>query len=108
MDQLPRNERPYALKAGDGWTYRFGIDFTVKSSEVEAGSGAAFMEYVTKKGEEPPGHTHETENEMSAGGCYHSMWRRVVDLEKGLYLLTAVDAITNPKKSRSGLRLHNR
>ena len=32
--------RPYALKAGEGWTYRFGIDFTVKAGEIQDGSGA--------------------------------------------------------------------
>lgn len=61
----PNNEvRPYALKQGEGWTYRFGIDFTVKVSEVKEGSGAAVLEYITKKGEEPPDHTHSSEDEM--------------------------------------------
>lgn len=55
---------PYALQAGEGWTYRFGIDFTLKSREVVPGSGAAFVEYTTRKGEEPPDHTHRTEDEM--------------------------------------------
>jgi quercetin dioxygenase-like cupin family protein len=56
--------KPYALKAGEGWTYRFGIDFTVKASEIQDGNGAAVLEYRTKKGDEPPNHTHETEDEM--------------------------------------------
>ena len=62
----PANERqPYALKAGEGWTYRlFGVDFTVKAGEMPAGNGAAIMEYVTRKGEEPGEHTHPTEDEM--------------------------------------------
>jgi quercetin dioxygenase-like cupin family protein len=64
MDQHNNRNQPYALKEGEGWTYRFGIDFNVKSSEAQAGSGAAFLEYLTKKGEEPPSHTHETEDEM--------------------------------------------
>ena len=34
MNKLHRQAQPYALKAGEGWTYRFGIDFTVKASEV--------------------------------------------------------------------------
>jgi len=55
---------PYALKASQGWTYRFGIDMTVKSSEVRQASGAAVLEYVTRKGEEPPDHTHASEDEM--------------------------------------------
>ena len=64
MDQLDSQMRPYVLKAGKGWTYRYGIDFTVKASEVREGSGVAFLEYVTRKGEEPPDHTHQTEDEI--------------------------------------------
>ena len=56
--------KPYALKASEGWVYRFGIDFTVKASETQDTNGAAILEYVTKKGEEPPSHTHQTEDEM--------------------------------------------
>jgi len=47
-----------------GWTYRYGIDFTVKTGEVHGGHGAAFLEYITRQGEEPPSHTHDTEDEM--------------------------------------------
>lgn len=54
---------PYTLKAGEGWTYRFGIDQTVKAGELQPGRGAAVMEYTTRKGEEPPDHTHPTEDE---------------------------------------------
>ena len=54
----------YALKAGEGWTYRMGIDFTVKVNEVRAGGSVAMMEYVTRKGEEPEAHTHATEDEI--------------------------------------------
>lgn len=64
MDQPGNRIQPYALNAGEGWTYRFGIDFTVKAGEVQKNNGAAFLEYVTKKGEEPPSHKHETEDEM--------------------------------------------
>jgi quercetin dioxygenase-like cupin family protein len=64
MNQPGDQRRPYALKAGAGWTYRFGIDFTVKAGEIQPGSGAAFLEYVTKKGEEPSDHTHATEDEL--------------------------------------------
>ena len=56
--------RPYALKAGEGWTYRSDIDFTVKCGELAPGRGAAFMEYTTRKDEEPPDHTHPTEDEL--------------------------------------------
>lgn len=56
--------RPYALKAGEGWTYRYDIDFTVKAGELRPGRGAALIEYVTQKGEEPPAHTHSSEDEI--------------------------------------------
>jgi quercetin dioxygenase-like cupin family protein len=56
--------RPYTLKAGEGWTYRYDIDFTVKAGELRPGRGAAFIEYTTQKGEEPPDHTHATEDEL--------------------------------------------
>ena len=56
--------RPYALKSGEGWTYRYNIDFTVKAGELNPGRGAAFVEYTTRKGEEPPDHTHATEDEI--------------------------------------------
>jgi len=55
---------PYSLKSGEGWTYRYGIPFTVKSGELNPGRGAAFTEYTTRKGEEPPDHTHPTEDEI--------------------------------------------
>ncbi|RIK41263.1 MAG: hypothetical protein DCC55_12520 [Chloroflexi bacterium] len=56
--------RPYALQAGEGWTYRHGIDFTVKAGELQPGRGAAFTEYTTRKGEEPSDHIHPTEDEL--------------------------------------------
>jgi quercetin dioxygenase-like cupin family protein len=55
---------PYALKPGEGWTYRYGIPFTVKAGELRPGRGAAITEYTTRKGEEPPDHTHPTEDEI--------------------------------------------
>jgi quercetin dioxygenase-like cupin family protein len=55
---------PYALRPGEGWTYNIGIDFTVKAGELRSTNGAAVIEYVTKRGEEPPDHTHPTEDEM--------------------------------------------
>jgi len=54
----------YALGRGDGWVYRHGVDFAVKAGELGTGNGAAVMEYLTAKGEEPPDHTHPTEDEM--------------------------------------------
>lgn len=78
--------QPYALKAGEGWTYRMGIDFTIKSSEVRAGSGAAVMEYLTRKGEEPESHTHPTEDEifyvLEGKISFHCI-SRIFNLEKG-------------------------
>jgi quercetin dioxygenase-like cupin family protein len=56
--------RPYALKAGEGWTYAYGIDFTVKAGELGPGRRVAVVEYTTRHGEEPPEHTHDTEDEI--------------------------------------------
>ncbi|MBX3081222.1 MAG: cupin domain-containing protein [Anaerolineae bacterium] len=56
--------RPYALQAGEGRTYRYDIKFTVKAGELQPGRGATFLEYTTRKGEEPPMHTHPTEDEL--------------------------------------------
>jgi len=64
MTQPINPTKPYALNAGAGWTYRYGIDFTVKAGEIQPGRGATFMDYVTRKGEEPPPHSHPTEDEM--------------------------------------------
>ena len=56
--------KPYMLQAGEGWTYHYGIDHTVKASELQFGRGAAVIEYTTRQGEEPPDHTHPTEDEL--------------------------------------------
>jgi quercetin dioxygenase-like cupin family protein len=56
--------RPYALKPGEGWTYHDGIDFTVKVGELGQGRHVAVLEYTTRRGEEPPEHTHPTEDEI--------------------------------------------
>lgn len=64
MNQSNEWDHPYALQPGEGWIYRLGIDFNVKAGEIQQGRGAAVMEYSTKKGEEPPSHIHETEDEM--------------------------------------------
>lgn len=64
MDQSDSNRRPYALKKGEGWIYNIGINFDVKAGEIAPGNGAALMEYVTRKGEEPGEHTHPTEDEI--------------------------------------------
>ena len=64
MDQPGGRQRPYVLQAGEGWTYRFGIDLTVKAGELQPGSGAAVLEYASRPGDEPPDHTHATEDEL--------------------------------------------
>jgi quercetin dioxygenase-like cupin family protein len=40
------------------------VDFVVKAGEMQPGRGAAVLEYVTRKGEEPADHLHPTEDEM--------------------------------------------
>ncbi len=53
MEQAQLGNKPYMLKAGDGWVYRSGIDMIVKASEIRLGSGAAVLEYTSLHGEEP-------------------------------------------------------
>jgi quercetin dioxygenase-like cupin family protein len=58
--------RPYALQARESWTYRFaelGIDFGVKVGEQRHGRRLGLFELTTRAGEEPPHHTHATEDE---------------------------------------------
>ncbi len=65
MDQTPIS--PYALQAGEGWTYSFaelGVDFVVKVGEEGQGRRLAVFELTTRAGEEPPEHTHATEDEI--------------------------------------------
>lgn len=57
--------RPYAFGDGQGWTCRqHGVDFALKVAELGQGRGLAVAEYTTRAGEEPPDHTHATEDEM--------------------------------------------
>ena len=56
--------QPYALAAGEGWTYNVGIDFTVKAGELGPGRRLAVVEYTTRAGEEPEDHVHPTEDEI--------------------------------------------
>jgi quercetin dioxygenase-like cupin family protein len=89
MNQPDSRMQPYALRAGEGWIYRFGIDFTVKASEARSGSGVAIFEYVTRKGEEPPDHTHRTEDEMFyvlEGSITFRCGEAIFDLEKGDFI----------------------
>lgn len=56
--------QPYALQAGEGWTYRYGIDVTLKCGELTPGRGASVVEFASVQGEEPPDHVHPTEDEL--------------------------------------------
>jgi len=56
--------KPYSLHSDEGWIHRVGVDFIVKAGETRANGGAAVLEFVTRKGEEPGEHTHPTEDEM--------------------------------------------
>lgn len=56
--------KPYHLERDAGRTYDVGIPITVKAGERGTTNGAAVIEFVTRKGEEPGEHTHETEDEM--------------------------------------------
>jgi quercetin dioxygenase-like cupin family protein len=60
----PAVSKPYALKAGEGWTYSLGPGFVVKAGEIGAGRRLAFVDYTTRAGEEPEDHTHATEDEI--------------------------------------------
>ena len=89
MDKPDRQIQPYALREGEGWVYRYGIDFTLKAGEVQNGSGASFLEYVTRQGEEPPSHTHRTEDEMFyvlEGAVTFQCGEETFDLEQGGFI----------------------
>jgi quercetin dioxygenase-like cupin family protein len=61
----------------------------VKAGEVQTGSGAAILEYATVKGEEPPDHTHATEDEMFyvlEGAITFRCDGEAFDLEKGGFI----------------------
>lgn len=90
MNQLTERDRPYALHPGEGWIYRFDTDFTVKASEIQPGSSVAIMEYSARKGEEPPSHMHETEDEMFyvlEGAITFRCGTETFSLEKGGFIL---------------------
>jgi len=66
-----------------------GVDFHVKAGEIQPGSGAAFLEYVTRKGEEPEDHAHPTEDEMFyvlAGAITFRCGEESFDLEQGGFI----------------------
>jgi quercetin dioxygenase-like cupin family protein len=62
--EKPEPAKPYALRAGEGWTYGFGPDFVVKAGELARGRRLAVVEYTTRAGEEPGDHTHPSEDEI--------------------------------------------
>jgi quercetin dioxygenase-like cupin family protein len=81
--------KPYALKSGEGWTYRYDIDFTIKAGELSPGRGASVTEYTTKKGEEPPEHIHATEDEIFyvlAGELTFRCGGETFDVEQGGFI----------------------
>ena len=89
MDHTHARRDAYALQAGEGWTYRFGIDFVVKAGEIRDAGGVAVMEYVARKGEEPDDHTHDTEDEMFYvldGALTFRCGGQSFDVEKGGFL----------------------
>lgn len=89
MHQTATRTQPYALGAGEGKIVNQGIDFILKASEIAEGSGSAFLEYVTRQGEEPPSHTHETEDEMFyvlEGALTFHCGDQTFDVEKGGFI----------------------
>lgn len=55
----------FVLRPGEGRRYNwYGYDFTVKAGHPETLGAAGFMEFATKKGEEPSDHVHAGEDEI--------------------------------------------
>jgi quercetin dioxygenase-like cupin family protein len=93
---------PYALKAGEGPTYQYGVPFTVKAGELKTTNGAAVTEYTTCKGEEPNDHTHPTEDEMFYvldGSLTFRCGDRTFDLEAGGFVFL-------PRGIKHGYTIH--
>lgn len=61
---MAKKTAPYYLKRGEGKKHDIGIDVTVKAGEARSTNGAAVIEFVTRKGEEPGDHVHDSEDEM--------------------------------------------
>jgi quercetin dioxygenase-like cupin family protein len=56
---------PYALNDGEGRSYLwYNFLFTMKAGPRETGGAFALMDFATRKGEEPPEHVHEGEDEL--------------------------------------------
>jgi hypothetical protein len=43
--------KPYALHSGEGWVYRYGVDFVVKAGEVQAGRGGFVSDLESSQGQ---------------------------------------------------------
>jgi len=57
--------KPLVLKTGEGRSYSWNeYLFTVKAGDAETERGVSFMEFFTRKGDEPPVHVHEEEDEI--------------------------------------------
>ncbi len=56
--------RPYALAADEGTVVELGIPHLIKAGERGLGRGLAAFVLDTVHGEEPPTHTHRTEDEV--------------------------------------------
>jgi mannose-6-phosphate isomerase-like protein (cupin superfamily) len=57
--------KPQALKTGEGRSYAWNnYLFTVKAGAAETERGFSFMEFFTRKGDEPTAHVHEDEDEI--------------------------------------------
>jgi len=57
--------KPLILKTGEGRSYSwYKYLFTVKAGAAETERGVSFMEFFTRKGDEPPVHVHEEEDEI--------------------------------------------
>ena len=57
--------KPYALSRDEGRIYEvYGLPFNIKAGSYETHDGLTFIEFVTRKGEEPGRHTHDGEDEI--------------------------------------------
>jgi quercetin dioxygenase-like cupin family protein len=52
------------LAAAQGTAVQYGVDWLIKLGERGSGRGLAVVTYTTVAGEEPPEHTHPTEDEV--------------------------------------------
>lgn len=56
--------QPIHIPADGGTRVSFGVDWVIKLGERGHGRGVALVTYTTCAGEEPPLHTHPTEDEI--------------------------------------------